>query len=416
MDIPRKPVRHRNLIRGLYILIVLLAVVLVTVGLSYVKPALPVIDRSTVWIDTAKRGQMVRQVRGNGTLIPEEIRWIPALTEGQVKHIFIKPGEVVSRNTVILELGNAELQQEALNAEWQIKAGQADYESLRVKLESESMNQKAAASTVQSEYSQARLSAEVNQNLAEEGLIPPIANELSKIRAEEMHARNELEKQRVAINLKASQAQLQSQRAKVEQLKAYYQLKLNQIESLKVKAEVEGILQQVSVEIGKHVSPGTNLALVARQDHLKAQLKVAENQAKDIQLNQSVIIDTHNGTITGHVSRIDPSVQNGTVTVEVVLSGQLPKGARPDLTVDGTIEIERLENVLYIGRPAFGNENNTISVFKLDSNGKIATRVNIKLGRSSVNTIEILDGLKEGDQVIISDISSWDKFERINLN
>ena len=417
MDIPRKSqARKRRIRRILYALLGLVFLVLTTFGLSRLRPAAPAVERATVLTDTVKRGLMLRQVHGLGTLVPEEIRWITAANEGRVERILVLPGKVVKADTVLLELSNPEMELTALNAEWQLKAGEAQYIDLRVRLESQRLDQQAATARVQAEYHQAKLRAERNELLFKEGLYPEVDLKLSKVTAEELANRYQLEQKRLDISAESIQAQLAVQKTQVEQFRAQYQLKRSQVDSLRVRAGVDGMLQQLPVQVGQRVTPGTNLARVADPSRLKAEIKIAETQAKDIQIGQPATVDTRNGIIPGRVSRIDPAVQNGTRTVDVVLEGALPKGAVPDLSVDGTIELERLENVLYVGRPAFGQEKSTVTLFKLLEDGKTAAQVKVKLGRSSVNTIEILEGLQLGNQVILSDMSAWDAYDRIRLN
>lgn len=417
MDIARPDVaRKRRLRRVMYGAAGIILVPLITWGLSTLKPAAPTVEKATVWPDTVKRGPMLIQVRGLGTLVPEEILWIPATTDGRVVRRFVLPGSPVTADTVVLELTNPELEQLALDAEWQLRAAQAQLNSLKAQLESQLLDQKAAAATVQSEYQQAKLNAEKDEELAKLGLGASLNVKLSKAKAEALTTRNSIEQQRLQVSSDSVKAQLDAQKARVEQLRALYELKRTQLDSLRVRAGAEGVLQELPVEVGQRVTAGTILAKVAQPTRLKAQLKIPETQAKDVQIGQVASIDTRNGIIPGSVMRVDPAVQNGTVTVDVKLEGALPKGARPDLSVDGTIEIERLRDVLYVGRPAFGQPNSTVGIFKLEAGGKEATRVQVKLGRSSVNTVEILSGLQVGDQVILSDMSAWDAFNRIRLN
>lgn len=417
MDIkrPKSAARNRLARKIIYVVVAIAAVSLITYAVSRLKPAAPGVERSTVWIDTVKRGGMLRQVRGLGSLVPEDVRVIAAATQGRVERILVRPGTEVSAGTVLIELSNAEAQQAAQDAEYQLKAAQADYNNLRVKLESDRMTQQASAATVRSDYQQAKIQLDTDEQLAREGLVAPLLLKLSRVKVEELANRYKIEQQRLDVNVKAVQAQLAAQQARIAQIQALSALKRNQVASLRVLAGTNGVLQQMQVEVGQEVTPGTNLARVAEPQHLKAELKIAETQAKDIQLGQPASIDTRNGVIPGHVSRIDPSVLQGTVTVDVALDGALPQGARPDLSVDGTIELENLKNVLYVGRPAFGQANSTVGMFKLEDGGKSAVRVNVHLGRSSVNTVEILDGLQEGDQVILSDTSQWDSSNRILL-
>ncbi|HEV8132138.1 MAG TPA: HlyD family efflux transporter periplasmic adaptor subunit [Acidobacteriota bacterium] len=416
MDIPRPfAARKRYIRRALYLIIAIAAVTLITLGVSRLKPAAPSVDRATVWPDTVKRGPMLRQVHGLGTLVPEDIRWIPATTQGRVERILVKPGALVNPDTILLELSNPELQRDLLDAEMQVKGAEADYTSLRVRLEKDLLDQQANAATVQANYSQAKLEAQVNEDLAKQGLIADLPLKVSKVRAEELATRNEIERKRLAINAEAVKAQLAAQQARVEQYRGLYRLKRSQVEALRVRAGTIGVLALMNAERGQQVTPGEKLARVADPSRLKAELKIAETQAKDIQIGQRASIDTRNGIAPGHVVRTDPAVQNGTVTVDVTLDGPLPQGARPDLSVDGTIELERLDNVLYVGRPAFGQEKSVISLFKLEEGGNSAVRVQVKVGRTSVNFIEIVDGLKAGDQVILSDMSAWDGFDKVRL-
>jgi HlyD family secretion protein len=391
-------------------------VLLVTLGLSRLKPAAPSVERSTVWTDTVKRGLMVRQVRGLGTLVPEEIRWIPALTEARVERIVVYPGTNVTADTVILELSNPELELAAREAESELRAAEAEYTELRVRLESQRLDQQATAARVQAEYQQAKMRHAADAQLAEEGLVADINLQISRVAAEELAKRSDLEQKRLAIAGESVEAQLAAHRARVEQSRALARLRRSQVEALNLRAGIEGVLQQVPVEVGERVTPGTNLARVARPDRLKAEVRIAETQAKDVQIGQSVSVDTRNGVIDGKVSRIDPAVQNGTVTVDVTLEGPLPKGARPDLTVDGTIELERLEDVLYVGRPAQGQGDSVVGLFRLVPDTDEALRTRVALGRASVSTIEVLEGLTEGDEVILSDTSSWDAYDRIRLD
>ena len=417
MDIPRKSgSRNRQVRRIVYGLLAIIAVGVITVGVSRLKPAAPTVERSTVWIDTVKRGSMLRQVRGLGSLVPEEIRWIPATTQGRVERILVKPGTDVSADTILLELTNPEAEQAALEATSQLAGAEAEYTSLRVQLEKRLLDQQATAATVQADYSQAKLQAEVNEELAKQGLISQLNQKVSKVRAEEMATRKSIEEKRLSITGDEIKAQLAVQQERVSQLRTMAQLRRSQVDALKVRAGIDGVLQQMPVEVGQSVTPGTNVARVSDPKRLKAEIRVAETQIKDVLIGQQVIVDTRNGTVSGVVSRIDPASQNATVTVDVTLTGELPKGARPDLSVDGTIELERLDDILYVGRPVHAQDYGSIGLFKLIDGGKQAVRVTVKLGRSSVNTIELVDGLKEGDQVVLSDTAQWDSAPTININ
>jgi len=417
MDVPRPHVAKQKRKRRIIIVAAsVLGLILVTVALSRLKPAVPSIDRSTVWIDTVKRGPMVRQVRGLGTLVPQEIRWIAANTEGRVEKIVVRPGAHVEPDTILLELTSPELEQAARDAELQYKAAEAELTTLRATLQGRLLEQESSAARVHSEYQQAKMENETNENLKKNGLVAELTYQTSKVKAEDLGVRDAIEQKRYAFARDSIEPQLASKQAAVDQVKALTQLKLNQVAALHVRAGFTGVLQQLPLEVGQRVTPGTNLARVADPTKLKAQVKIAETQAKDIQIDQVASIDTRNGVVAGHVVRVDPAVEQGTVTVDVALDGELPKGARPDLSVDGTIELERLDNVIYVGRPAFGQENNTVGIFKLVAGSSEAVRTPVKLGRSSVNTIEILNGLEPGDQVILSDTSSMDAHERIRLN
>jgi HlyD family secretion protein len=392
-------------------------VVAVSIGVMRLKPAAPSVERGTVWTDVVKRGSMLRQVRGPGSLMPvqEAVRQIPAETEATVVRIRVLPGTQVQADTVLLEMSNSQVEQAAIDAQLQLKAVEAEYQSLRVSLDSNLMTQKAGAATVNADYSQAQRQADTDKALYDLGVISGLAYKSSKGKADELTTRNDLEGQRLAINKKAIETQLAQEQAKVDQARTLAALKQKQLDALKVRAGISGVLVDLPMQVGQHVQPGTMLAKVVQPEHLMAALKIAETQARDVQFGEPTSIDTHNGVISGTVMRVDPAVQNGTVTVDVKLTGELPKGARPDLSVDGTIDLERLDNVLYVGRPAFGQENSTVSLFKMDTAGKEAVRVPVKVGRESVNSIQIFEGLHEGDTVILSDMSRWDKTDRIRL-
>jgi HlyD family secretion protein len=417
VDIPRPSrAREKKIRRILYGGGALAAILLITLGLSRLKPAAPSVDRATVWVETVKRGSMLRQVRGLGTLVPEEIRWIPASTEGRVEQRLIFPGTQVEPDSVILELSNPQLEQQLLDAEAALAASRASYTELKVRLQSQLLDQKAAAARVKAEFQQARMQAERDSELHREGLIADIEYQLSKVRADELSNRHQIEQERLEIADDAIEAQLAAQLATMDQVRSMATLRRDQVDRLKVRAGIEGVLQDLPVEVGQQVAPGTNLARVAQPTKLKAEIRIAETQAKDVQIGQKATVDTRNGVIDGRVSRIDPAATNGTVTIDVELLGELPKGARPDLTVDGTVELERLEDVLFVGRPAQGQSNSLIGLFRLDPDSDEANRIQVRLGRSSVNTVEVLEGLTEGDQVVLSDTSAWDAFDRIRLN
>ena len=417
MDIarPATVARQRKRRRIVYAAIGVVAVALVTMGLSRLKPAAPGVDRSTVWIDTVKRGPMLRQVRGLGTLTPVDIQWIPAATDGRVEKIPVLPGTQVQANTVLLILTNPQLMQETVDANLKLRAAEADYKNLEAQLESQVLTQKSLVAQANAEYNEARMQAETDQQLNKLGVISDLNRKIAEGKAQQLQTRDQIEQERLTNSNKVLQAQLLAKQAEIEQDRALAQLKQTQVQNLTVRAGIRGVLQEQPLKVGQWVTPGTTLAKVVQPDHLKAELKIPETQAKDIQLNLPASVDTHNGVIAGHVMRIDPAVYNGTVTVDVMLDDPLPPVARPDLSVDGTIDLERLSNVLYVGRPAFGQENSTVGMFVLQPDGKTAVRDQVKLGRSSVNTVEILGGLKDGDQVILSDMSRWDNFDRIRL-
>lgn len=412
---PSSVARNKRIRRIVLAAAALLAIGVVTVLLSRLKPAAPTVERATVWVETVKRGPMLRSVHGLGTLVPEEIRWIPAVTAGRVERIDVHPGTPVEPDTVILELSNPATTQASLEAESQLKAAQASLTSLRAQLQNELLSQQSVAASVESEYRQAKLQAEADAELAKENLISAIQAKVSMMKADALANRDAVEKKRLAETAASIQARLSVQQEEVDRQRALAALRRSELASLKVRPGVKGVLQQVPVEVGAQVAPGTNLARVANPLRLKAELKIPETQAKDVEIGQVAQIDTRNGIIPGRVSRIDPAAQGGQVTVDVALEGELPKGARPDLSVDGTIELERLTDVLFVGRPAYGQESSAVSLFKLLDDGETALRVNVSLGRASVNTIEVKSGLAEGDQVVLSDMSTWDGFDRVRL-
>jgi HlyD family secretion protein len=418
MDIARPEFKQKKRRRQTITAAVVVVIVAVLSVIVYrLKPAAPTVERGTVYTDTVKRGSLLRQVRGLGSLVPsqESVLQIPAETEATVVRIRLLPGSQVKADTVLMDMTNPQVEQAAVDAQLQWKAAVADYQSQKMKLESDLMNQKAAAATVKADYSQAQLQSETDKALYDLGVISGLAYKASKGKADELTTRNGLENDSLASSQKAIDAQLAEEQAKIDQMRVLADLKQKQLDDLKVRAGIDGVLVEMPLHVGEHVLPGTMLAKVVQPNHLMAELKIAETQARDVQIGEPASIDTHNGLINGTVMRVDPAVQNGTVTVDVKLIGELPKGARPDLSVDGTIDLERLDNVLYVGRPAFGQENSTISLFKLEPDGHDADRVSVKVGRMSVNSVQILDGLKEGDTVVLSDMSRWDNTDRIRL-
>jgi HlyD family secretion protein len=416
MDIQRPSnARAKKIRRIAYLAVALVSAAGVTYGVSRLRPAAPSVDKATIWTDEVKRGSMLREVRGIGTLVPEDIRWIPAQTDSRIDRIVIHPGATVQPNSIILELSNPELQHDVLDAEYQLKATQADYESLKVTLNSELLNQRSATAIVRSEYEQAKIQHQVDQKLYAEGVGSDVTEQLSRVKEQQLAIRLQLEEDRTKNTADSAKARLLAQQSHVDQQRVLYELKRSEADALHVRAGLQGVLQLVPVEVGQHVEPGTNLARVANPKQLKAEIKIPETQAKDVAIGQKATIDTRNGVVKGQVSRIDPSVQNGTVTVDIEFLEPLPLGSRPDLSIDGTIELENLPNVLYVGRPVHGQSESIVGLFKLVDDGSEAVRINVKLGKNSVNTVEILQGLQVGDKVILSDMSNWDRFDRVRL-
>ncbi|MGC1967197.1 MAG: HlyD family efflux transporter periplasmic adaptor subunit [Candidatus Acidiferrales bacterium] len=416
MDIVRPEVKRKKKMRRImYIAAAVVLIPLVTYALSRLKPAAPSVDSGTVWTGTVKRGPMLREVRGLGTLVPETIRLIPAATDGQVQRRYLLPGTPVKANTVIFDLVNPQLQQEELDAEYQLKGAQAAYDQTKAFLENQLMDKRTLAASVSSQYRTAEMVKQTKEQLGANGLAPELDVKTAQVQAEELAKENDLAQKEVETFQNSIAAQLAVQEATVNEKRAMYELKKTQMDELHIRPGIDGMLQELDVEVGQKVTMGTVLARVAQPSHLKAQLKIAETQAKDVVIGQQASVDTHNGIIPGHVTRIDPAVVNGTVTVDVGLDGPLPPGARPDLSVEGTVEIERLADVLYVERPVHGEANSTVGLFKLIDDGKDATRVQVALGRSSVNTVEILKGLQVGDKVILSDMSAWDNYDRVEL-
>jgi HlyD family secretion protein len=422
VDIARPPsvIRKKKIRRAVYGASALLVIILITVGVSRLRPAAPSVDRATVWIDTVKRGNVPRQVRGSGTLVPEDIRWIPATTQGRVERILLRAGAHVTPDTVILELTNPDLEQAVKAAELAAQSAQAAYDNRRADLENQLLTQESNVATIESNYKIAALDLEANETLRKEGLVSELMVKQKQGQVAELKNRLSIEKKRLDMTRAGIKSQLAPQEADIAEKRAAYNLQHKRLEDLRVKAGMEGVLQCVcssptaQVERGAQVAPGTNLARVANPNTLKAELRIAETQTKDIRIGQYAEVDTRNGVVKGKVSRIDPASSGGTVGVDITLEGALPPGARPDLSVDGTVLLEELNNIIYVGRPAFGQENSSVSLFKVLPDGE-ALRTTVKLGRSSVNTIEILEGLQPGDQVILSDMSTWDEYQRVKL-
>lgn len=417
MDIPRTgEAEKRRLRRNIGIGVGIAVVLLISAGLSRLEPAAPTVERETVMIDTVKRGLFLRQVRGPGTLVPEDVRWISASVEGRVERIPALPGVEVQADTVLLEMSDPQIQQNALEAEAQLKGSQADYDDLKAQLENQLLNQQAQVTAAESQSEQANLQEEADEKLAKDGLIPALNLKLSRLRAAQLTKQAGIERERFAQSRRSADAQLVAQRARVDQMMAMYDLRRRQVESLTVRAGIAGQLQELPVQVGQSVAPGTVLARVARPEKLKAELRIPEVAAKDVKVGQKASIDTRPVPIEGIVWRVAPSSQDGSVIVDVRLQGSLPPGARPNLSVDGTIEIERVDNVLYVGRPAVSQPNSKIELFRLTNGGKEAERVQVELGRTSVSTVEIVRGLKIGDEVILSDTAAQDGYNKIRLN
>jgi multidrug resistance efflux pump len=413
LDIPRQPVKNRR--RFLYLAAAIVAVVATTVGLSRLKPAAPSVDVGTLWMDTVRKGPMVREVRGPGTLVPEEIRWISAVTPGRVDRVLVQPGVIVNENTLLLELSNPDVQIQSLQAQRELTAAEAELISLKTNLEADRLTQSGAVATAKSAYREAQRKAKADSDLVAQNLISTAEAGRSGDQAEEMTARLEIEEKRLAILTDNMKEQLDVQQAQVERLRAIAAFQRRQVESMVVRAGASGVLQELPMQVGQWAISGATLAKVVRPEKLKAVLRIPETQAPDVTVGQPAAIDTRNGIVKGHVVRMDPASLNGTVTVDVTLDGTLPKGARPDLSVDGTIEIERLSDVLHVGRPAYGQANSTVGIFRMVPGTNEAERVQVGLGRSSVNTIEVLRGLNEGDVVILSDMSRWDAVDRVRV-
>ena len=416
-DVARDPaiLKRKRLKQVILAVLAGIVVVAVSVALARMEPAAPTVERATVLEDVVKRGSIVRQVRGPGTLVPEDTRWLPATTDGRVERILLRPGARVEANSVILELSNPQVEQEAIDARLALQSTLAGLDNLRAQLQSELLNQQAASAALESEAEQAKMEYDANESLAKQKLVSQLILRQSQLKADTLKRRVEIEAKRLAAAEAGIEARIRVQQATVDQARAISELRDERLSLLKVRPGFAGVLQQVPVEVGQRVGPGQNLARVADPERLKAELKVPETQAKDVEVGLSAEIDTRFGVVTGTVSRKDPAATNGTVTVDVSLTGALPRGAVPDLSVDGTVQLERLENVLYVGRPSLGQEDSTVGLFRVTTEAGDAARVQVKLGRSSVNAIEVVSGLNEGDRVVLSDMSAWDAYDRVRL-
>ncbi|HCO96738.1 MAG TPA: RND transporter [Phycisphaerales bacterium] len=419
MDIPRKYSKRKRIIRRvLYVTTGLILIALVSIGISRLEPAAPSVDRRTLWIDMVKRGPMLRQVRGVGNLVSEDVLVVPATVSGRVTQILVEPGTVVDANTVILQLSNPELKLEWLNAQSGLNSAKAKLDSQKTLLQDQLLGMEANLAQMEANLREYQLTAQVDKNQYEEDLISELRFKLSQARVEEQDKLLEINKSRLNMfKDSTSPAQLAEAEAAVHQAESLFNLRKSQIDSLSVRAGTSGVLASVKVkiELGQSVSAGTILARITNPKRLKARLKVPEVQARDVSIGLSAEVDTYNGTISGTVSRIDPTVMEGNVTVDIKLNGELPDGARPDLSVVGTIEIERLDDIIYVGRPVFASNQSAVELFKLLEDGKFAIRTHVQLGRSSVSTIEVIEGLAPGDEIILSDMSQWDEHDKIRL-
>ena len=415
MDIPRPELKRKKRMRQAgFAAVGVLVIGVATLGVMRLEPAAPSVARGSVWVDSVRQGEMLREVRGPGTLVPRTIRWIGAQTEGRVERVVVRPGATVAADDVLVEMSNPELVQETEEARYAVVQADAELAELKLTLENKQLDQRAALASSQAEYEGQRLQAEAEKQLG--NIVAQIQYQRSELLAGELKVKRDIEQERLDQFAASMQAQLAVRKARVEQARNAYERKRVRVESLMVRAGIAGVVQEVLVEEGQRVMIGANIARVAPPNDLRAELRVPETQARDVLPDQLVHVDTRNGIVDGRVTRIDPAVQSGTVQVDVDFTGPLPRGARPDLSVDGTIEIERLPNVLYTGRPAYGQPNTTISLFKLVDGGSYAIRVPVEIGHTSVNAVEILRGLEVGDQVVLSDTSAWDDHDRIRLN
>jgi len=415
-DIARKKRRRRVLFIGVGVTV--LAVI--TMALSQLKSAMPTVQKTAVWIDTVKRGPLLCEVRGGGMLVPEETRWAVAGSIGRIERIMMLPGVTVSAGTVLVELSNPELEQEAVESESGLQGARAELEKLKVQLESDRLAEEAVVATLKSDLTDAKLEAETDETLLKEGLVPAMTARRSRSKADELESRLVLEQKRLDISARSVTSQVAVKEAEIIKFQKQWELKKRQVEALKVRAGIAGILQRLGdeqeLQVGQQVVAGANIALISNPAKLKAEIKIAQVEARDVQIGQKTVIDTRNGLVSGHVSRIDPGVRDETVMVDIAFDEPLPRGARPALDVDGAITLERIENVLFVGRPVTGRAEGKLELFKLANDGKEAIRVAVRFGRSSVNTIEIKDGLQAGDRIILSDMSQWDIYDRIRFN
>ncbi len=415
MDVPRTPLPSARRIRIAKAMAGAALMGAVVVGVVRLKPASPTVQAASILPDTVKRGPMLRQVRGLGTLVPEELRWVVAPSVSRVERILVRPGSSVTADTVLMELSNPQLEQELEEARLALQGAEAALANLRIQLQRDVLQQRATGATIEAEFRKARMQAEMNEALAARQLVSELVRRQSQLDAEQLAVRRALTDEQLAAQTQAGVAQVAVQQSAVARARAVVTLRARQVDDLRVRAGIAGVLQTVAVDAGQQVAPGASLARVANPGRLKAEVKIAESQARDVSIGQRATIDTHNGVVRGRVARLDPSVQGGTRTVDITLDEALPRGAVPDLSIDGTIELERLDNVLFIGRPVLGQEHARISLFRVEPDGARAERVTVALGRSSVEAFEVLGGLREGDRVILSDMSAWDGVDRIRL-
>jgi HlyD family secretion protein len=416
LDIKRTGIKERKRRKQLYVGSAVAGVIgLVVIGLFSLDPPAPSVARSQVWIDQVQEGEMIRQVRGTGVLVPREVRWIAAQSPGRIERVLVKPGARVTADEVLIEMTNPDLYQAMEEAEWALSAGRAELASARVEMENEVLDREANLASVEAQYESARLQSEAETDLAKEGIVPKIQAQQTTLDAQQLKTRLDIERQRYEKYLLVVQARIDAEQARVQQLENTLARRREQVANLEVRAGIDGVLQELVVEEGQQLVIGTSVGRVARPGDLMAELRIPEINARYVQLDQTVAVDTRNGMVDGRVIRIDPAVRNGTVQVDVNLVGNLPAGARPDLTVDGIIEIERLSDVVFVARPAYVQGDSVAQLFRVDDSGT-ATRVQVRLGRTSVNQVEVLDGLSPGDEIIVSDISAWDRHDRLNID
>lgn len=415
MDI-RRPPQKRLPTRGFVIGILIVLAVVATVAVAQLRPAAPAVSRAAVMTDVVRRGALVRSVRGSGRLVPQESRWTAAATNARVEKILVEPGSRVRADTILIELSDPRQQQEALDAQWQLRAAEAVHESLRASLKVERLNQEASHAALQAEYESARMRADSDAQMAKEGIVADLTRKMSSTNSEALQRRLALDKHRLRVTDTSLQSRLAVQKAEVEQRRALYALMRSQVETLRVRAGIAGVLQEVAVEVGQRVAAGATLARVVQPERLKAEVQIAETRARDVAVGQPATIDTYNGKVAGVVSRIDPAAREGTVTIDIRTTAPLPDGTRPDLTIEATVELGRIDDALHVGRPVGSSENATGTVFKLINGGRRAQRIRVAFGQSSADSIQVTQGLAAGDEILVSDTAAWDKHDTIELH